>query len=68
MNPTAKIFNDIQQREAKELLSEFETFIKKKGIRLGFQETLVLAEHLLYKNNKIRTVDRAIISFRKVKK
>lgn len=67
MDRTEKIFNDIQKQDAKELILDFEKYLKKKNKRLGFQEQLIIIEYLLIRNNKLRGVDKAIISFRKLK-
>ena len=61
------IARDVANNEAKEMIGEFKEFVKKKQIRLDFFTTLRLADYLLSLNNKYRSLDRAIISFRKVK-
>ena len=68
MKSSDKIVMEVHKNESIALVLNFEEFLKAKGLRLGWYETLTLAEYLLYKNNKFRKHDRAIISFRKVKK
>lgn len=67
MRTAEKLARDTNNNEKKELIKDFKTYLKNKNKRLGFFEQITICEYLLNENNKLRKLDKAIISYRKIK-
>jgi len=67
MRESERIAEQVQNDETNELISDIEDMLTAKGWRPNFFTTLSLAKYFLYKNNKCRSLDKAVIRFVKIK-
>ena len=71
MRKAEKILSSVMNEEKLELLKEFSKFeerLERKKMRLGFFEQLHLIDYLIFRNNKARKDDIAVLIFRKNKR
>ena len=58
-----KIASDVRKHEVEILTSKLDKFLNKKGIIIGWYESLDIAQYFLDLNNRVREHDKAVIRF-----